>query len=334
VWNKTEIGLADWIRVLKHFPDATSNDVENMRKCLNQDTDLSLCHSLSQSKGSWRHDYSDTPRNEERKIAPIANEPVAPPAPQPVIDEPADGPLPIRIEKNNDFAREVTSELDFSQSTDAPLQLSTIKQQSRHRASLFPKLTVRGIISALVSLPVKGRDLDVEKLVGSAIRLEIIREIPLVPMLSSQIPCDLLVDYSDHLAPMYDDMKDLSHQFHSVLGETSCAIFPFTQDPLTASRWTIKEKEKWYMSPEKIAVIATDFGHLNVNRSEAAITLEMWKDFGLLCKKRRAKVVILTPLTKRSCPKPLQQMFTIVEWSPGLSSSDIKHLSTSMQKEL
>lgn len=340
--RRPEVGLGDWIRVMAELPKVMAKEQILIASCLGLQTDsVKNKHlSLSKQKAWRRHPHKPkadaSPTNTEQPTvnksktgnntpSPIAKTPNVPTTgSQPELP---DEIIPIRIEKlPNTLKGGLSPLLKTNFSHQKPLELNESNHSSVLRFTLFPQSTVRGLLIASVAQSSPGHCLDISSLIQASVQCRPLRSLPLIPRLSTQRGCQLLLDFNEGLVPWWDDMHDLIQQFQSVLGENSCPVYEFTDKPSNAVRWTEAGEQSWKAIAGTPVVIASDFGQSSTNRHESRSGLSAWRDFALHCQRWQVPLIALTPLGHKRMPKELMNLMSIVDWNPHTRASEVKRV--------
>lgn len=324
--RRAEIGLADWVRVMEQLLETSLAERYQIARCLGLQASAEDNLVEPQAKhDAWK-------RKQHQSITP-QTKPLPTPLSKPEESEPPiDLPyeiLPISIEKlPNTVEAGLAPPLPPEIENQIPLQLGESGIPPIPRIPLFPQCTVRGLLSAAVSQPVEGYDLDIPRLIQASIQRRPLRKLPLLPRLATRNGCQLLLDFSDALVPWWDDMRDLMQQFRAVLGETACPVYEFTDDPFEAIRWTETREIAWKTEiiEGQPVVIATDFGQVRAAHHDLRPSLYIWRKFVLHCRRLHIPVIAFTPLSRERYLNSLEHHISIIEWQPNTRAEDIKRL--------
>ena len=194
------------------------------------------------------------------------------------------------------------------------------------RRPLFSQQTARGLPGAAVMREVAGGAPDVHGLIRHIVACRPLRRLPRMPRPSARAGCQLPLDFSEALAPWWEDMRGLLGQFHDLLGEDACPVYEFAGNPQEASRWTESGERPWRAVACQPVAVATDFGQIRFPGSGPRPGLAVWRKFAAHCRRQQVPPIALTPLRRERCPQALGHSMAIIHWNPATRAADIKRL--------
>jgi len=318
--RRSEIGLGDLVQTLVKLPTGDQAELDRMARCLRFEAG-----ALAVATPDYRPTLR--PRPSPEPLPSPATNPAMPSAPEPPIPLP-DEILRIDIAKlPGTWDAESIPILPPEIACRAPLELDAPRPPPVPRWPLFPPRTARGLLGAAVMRPAADGDPDLARLIQAIILKRPVRILPRLPRPSARSGCQLLLDFSDALAPWWEDLRALIGQFHALLGEAACPVYEFTGDPRDALHWTeAAGEEAWRAVPNQPLVLVTDFGLIRIPGGEPRPSLAIWCRFAEHCRRKGVPVVAITPLRRERCPHALGQAMALVHWNPTTRAADIKRL--------
>lgn len=189
------------------------------------------------------------------------------------------------------------------------------------RANLFPARTVRGVFTAALSTPRAGEQLDVDALLRHLIEGCLPRALPRLPEETLARGCQLLLDFSDSMLPLWEDLRHLSQQFVDVLGRERVSVFEFDTLPGDAHCWPPERDDPvpWQPEPGRPVVVATGFGA--PGRRVPRFAGDGWHDFVGRCARQGSPLNILIPWSPACWPSDLGPHARLVHWHERTSAA-------------
>ena len=232
------------------------------------------------------------------------------------------------IQQESEFTVESLPEQSPEFESATPItQIVPAAASCQRRPSLYPQRTYRNIVSALVAQPAQGFEIDIERLIEEACLQRFLQQVPMKPRFSTQVHCQLLLDYNEVLRPLWDDLTALTYQIQTVTGVAGCEVFEFDSNPQQAHRWSEEGEEVvWQADKNKFVIVVTDFGQLNYLNKSLSIGYQAWLSFYQKQQERGVDMVFLTPLEKHDYPTTLTNHLPIVHWGKSIRASDVKRL--------
>jgi hypothetical protein len=329
-----EIGLGDLMKALEQIQPGAQAERERIAKCLGFQAGY-FSNSMPDYRPTQGAGHSAQKNRLPTQPLPApANKPVMPPKPEPAVELPKKI-LPFKLEiLPNSLEAGMAPSLPPEVEQRDSLQLGHPNSPPVARLLLFSERKARGLLGAAVMQPAPGYDLDSKRLVRAFIQSQPVRKLPMLPRYSTRHGCQLLLDFSDALAPWWDDMRNLMRQFQSLLGEAVCPVYEFTRNPQEAVRWTETAGEQvWQAIPGKPVVVATDFGLTRIPLCEPRPGLSVWLEFAQHCRRQQVPLIALTPIERVRCPKELGRLMSLIHWNPATRAADVKRLINRKQRQ-
>jgi hypothetical protein len=326
--RRAEIGLGDLLRALDQLKPETHSQTGDILRCLGFQTTAvyRLPQPYRSSQGAWNRTRfrKITQQKPSTKFSP---KPSLPPTPEPPIELPKDV-LPSELETLPDASTMAHTTEPDSDIENAPvLSLEGDQPTPPPRFSLFPKQRARAITSMTIAQCTEGRDIDILRLIDVAVQRRIIRSIPKLPQTTIRNGCHLLLDFSDALMPWWEDMRDLMHQFQSLLDPYLCKSFEFEDDPMMANHWSeTKGDVSWQPEQRKPVVVATDLGVVRHPSLGLRPDPSAWVRLAQYCHRVEAPLIAIVPIHPQRWPKGLDRWLRIIHWNPATSAATVKRL--------
>ena len=337
--KRADINQADLLRVLEYFA-SVGESVANEKKLamILKSLGLTSCErqdvrQYATKQGAWEH---------KRSAAKTTSQLPEPPKQQKKIGSPNRLSNAFPHERELSFTLnklpgthigDVDTDTFYQYEAASPIAVTKKPDVTPlPRASLFPEKTYRNIVSALIAQPALGFEIDINKLIEEASMQRFLQTVPMKPRWSTQVQCQLLLDFNQVLVPLWDDLRILIQQVQSVTGENACQVFEFDSDPNKALRWDENgEEHSWVADKSKFVIVATDFGQLNQLNYSTGIGHKGWLSFYQQCKGAGVEIIFLTPLEKQDFPTSLANHLPIVHWGKSIRASEVKHLKAGGQ---
>ncbi len=329
-----EISLSDLIVAVEDLPweneDQLRQVLQSLGYTLGKFAKAQDQKPTESAKGAYDHTYYD------RKIRRRADQPhlpdTAPPAPELPIELSDQAiSLDATLEpRESDEGQQIHPDWlgrgnlagDFPplfEDSNVPLPLPMA------RKSLFANNTSRSILVASLITQRIGNKVDIRRVINSIVWGEILQTLPKLTLATMEQGCQLLLDYSDSMAPYWDDLNALRKQIQNVAGIEYSRVYEFDSSPLSAkSRLSRKEKLPWEPETNKPVVVATDFGLSPGDQS--LLTLLDWPVFLEKCASRCTPLVILTPLAKNNWPGDIGAYPVFIHWHPRTTASMVRQV--------
>ena len=279
-----------------------------------------------------RSDGEATPRvYDPLRYATRKSPPRRSPAARPIVPQPPGPPLPVELPPERlDSRLEPLPPAAPPHGDEPPAWLNDDfrlleqpEQQPLHRQSLFHDNTSRGVLAAALATRRGGGEVDLPALIDRIVSHEVIDELPTLPTATLERGCQLLLDYSDNMAPFWEDLGALAGQLRAILGENDLRVFEFDRNPCDAERWAPPDRtERWRPRKGRPVLVATDLGI--VGRRRPPVVGEGWRRFIDRCQEAGCPLLILLPWQQRYWPRDLGRHPILLHWNPHTSAGLIR----------
>ncbi|MCB1907891.1 MAG: hypothetical protein KDH15_11000 [Rhodocyclaceae bacterium] len=317
--KRGEIQLADLIRALQLLAPADAAQREAIAGCLGFGLTAPDLEPVRPTPAAFARD-----RVEARKAT--AERPTTRPEFRPPEPPPTRTPLPPDVLRTSiDPAGKSipqTGTLDFLAEEGEPLPRSAAATPVR--SELFPALTARATLSAMLRTRREGDAPDTAALIRQLIRGLPTRRLPRLPAGTLAHGCQLLLDYGEAMAPWFEDLDGLASRLSDVLGKSALTVFDFDADPGRAATWVDDDRRSWAPEQGRPVLVATGFsirGHKIPRQLR-----QPWRDFVATCRAAGCPLILLTPWQRRSCPDWLGRYPSLVHWNPATTAAIVRRL--------
>lgn len=322
--ERGEISLGDLLTVVKDLPWKNEEQLRKIVRTLGFSWDA---NKAFEPPGQPKSIY-------DRSHYAAQSKPLkTPQAPRSTISAPPPPELPVELPPQL-LSSELTPRQDVSPPLPPPdwltqqtnsLLSTEEKLTAVIRQSLFPKNTSRGILSAALAVKRRGGNPDVEKIITTIVRGEILRDLPRTVGTTLEQGCQLLLDYSDNMSPYWDDLNELAIQIEQLLGKARLRVYDFEDHPLKAQNWTSStELESWQPETSRPIVAASTLG---VSRlGHAAVINRDWQKFIRRCEAAACPLLLLIPWQRQYWPVGLGSYPIMIHWNPRTTASMVRQL--------
>jgi len=215
------------------------------------------------------------------------------------------------------------ADLDFLQE-DVEFNVHVADAPPPRRADIFPAVSARASLTALLRTRRHGDELDVAALIREVVAGRPPRRLPCRPAATLARGCQLLLDYGETMAPWWDDLEALVRQVADVAGESTVDVFDFDSDPREAAIWIRDDRTPWQPEQGRPTLVATDF---SVRAGRAPHGIERrWQTLIARCKATGSPLILLTPWPRRHWPSWLGEYPALVHWNPRTTAAMIHRL--------
>ncbi len=320
--HQGEIHLGDIITALTQLPWQNEEQAAAIVRSLG----FTLKTKTSEQTSRTIIDTSRYPRRGRTTKPPAGNKPriTAPPPPQPPVD------LPTKVLQSE------LKQLTVRAAPQAP-QPGWLKQESKRlesddtshqplsRISLFPDRTCRGILSAALATRRLGHEIDVRRLIEQSVRGQTPSNLPRLKSGTLERGCQLLLHFSDGMVPYWEDLKALTAQIGSIMGERRLQIYEFTEAPKAARRWNPPSSFLTWQPEQGIPVlVATDFGI--AERESRSIIEQRWRPFIQACEDSGSPLLMLLPWPQSAWPDYLGRYPELIHWNPHTTAAMVRRV--------
>ena len=330
--KRGERGLADLIKVIDELRPQTDTERDQMAWSLGFQFIRSPAkpekpfHPLS---GAWNRQRPKLKKPAAEKPPSFSSKFAMPPSPEPSL-EPA-GPVLESILKDLGKASapvSVPAKADERMIRDLS-GFSNAQGMPVARRGLFSSKTARGLLTAAVSQPVPGVDIDIPRLIAASSRRQILNKIPCNFRISARSGCQLLLDFSEGMTPLWPDLRDLMQQFFGVIGEEKCSVYEFEDEPDSATYWDLHDVEQfWRPKPGKPVVVASDLGLLRNPSFSSRSSTQIWFRFARKCIAYRVPLIAIIPVQWSMWPQGLDRVMKLIHWDPATTAAQVQRLMT------
>ena len=242
--------------------------------------------------------------------------------------------LPIELPKNivNGNIEPISSETnenipspEWLNNKGYQLLTETAATEKPFRESLFPGLTHRGILGAVLTVQKIGQDINMNALIRQVVKGRIPKTLPKNINGTLGSGCQLLLDYNDSMVPFWEDLSALAGQIENLIGSERVKIYEFDKDPTSARHWTPPNRVKtWQPEPGRPIIVATN---LNITGPRKQPDVKpFWHTFIKQCQQLHIPVVLLIPWQERYWPEDLGNHPILVHWNPATTAAMIHNL--------
>ncbi len=192
--------------------------------------------------------------------------------------------------------------------------------------TIIPQNSIRGILTAMLQVSRENRQIDIVSLIRSSCTGLPLKKIPYQQQGTLAHGCQLLLDYSDSMAPWLNDAQALQKQLQDILGEDKVEILRFNELPLEAEkRSTTNQATDWKPMEGVPILVVTDFG-LPENPGSYLLQLR-WRQFVSRCKATGVPMVCLVPWwIEPILEQSLGNYPYLFHWLPDTTASEVKAL--------
>ncbi len=180
-------------------------------------------------------------------------------------------------------------------------------------ASLLREKDASDVLTCAASSSMPSEEIDIEKVVDSLARAEVLTSYPRVHRPSLSLGAQVLVDISESMQPFFLDQQELLQRLQTILGD-SAAIEYFAGDPIVGIG-PQRQRSKWrrYRPPLPGTPVITlsDLG-CGFPRNPGATST--WLDLARRLRKRGSRLITLAPVNARRVPLSLRQASAVVVW--------------------
>ncbi len=330
--RRSEIELGDLITAAIELNPESEQHMLQMAHCLGFGVkpldESNLSHYRNpQIAGSAQRPF--IPEQPDLKIPDFQPQPRMPPAPEvppddrgkilELIAEPME-PVPVASERS----------IPWPDARLGPYKRPTTP--SLPRQPLFSTNKARGILLPVVSRVLPSAKPDVSRIIQHVIKQKPLRKIPRLDQRNTRNGCQLLLDFSDSLIPLWPDMRELKSQFHRLLDDDSCPVFTFKRDPVNAFRRQDGKTQGWSPVPGKPVVVASDLGQLAGDSGDIKLAEAGWLRFAEFCHANDVPVIAVVPANPfRQDLRFLSQRIKIVPWNPLTTATAVTRLMAETQ---
>lgn len=324
--RRGEIGLGDLLTALDALADGDGRYAAAIGRCLGfAGIDP---NPKERRSGAWDQTQQPEDRSPERNVQPGPGG--GEPPPQTTVPEPPTEPRSTRWRP-----------LEPIEWAPAPPDLSDVPRLSGEGEpppfqSLLPTGTARSIISTAVATLAPGREPDIDRLIELLSTSRVPRAIPMLPCATLERGVDLLLDHSEGMEPLFDDLRTLVDQSRAVVGRERHWRYSFRGDPFAAGRRIPgqKEAERWRPTRGRPVLVATDVGLNAPPEARDTVTAATWRAFGQRCREARCPVILLIPRRPSLWPAFVFDYFAPVHWDPHTRAGTVRHLVAGRQSSL
>ncbi len=321
--HQSDISLAELIKCMALLKPGSLEEQQRLLSCLGMGLLPEGVDFNAQKKGAWagkqQHQNEDTVSTGKPDKGAIKPPPI-------ILPEPTEN-LPFTLAALPDVDAPTPSQQLLSEiQNHEPLDLTQGYQGQTQREGIFPNKTARNIVSALLSLPRIGDELDLDRLVSQLCMQQPVLDLPKLARLSLCHGCQVLLDFNDAIVPFWPDLEQLQDQVAQVLGLENSRFYQFAQDPLDAVLCSEAAGQPWQPQQGKLVLVVTDFSLSSPHLDGGFFRAKSWQQFLRLCKKKQAPVLVLTTLSRDECPAIMAKSCPIVQWAPETRLSAILNL--------
>ena len=170
-----------------------------------------------------------------------------------------------------------------------------------------------------------GKEADIPRIVQQVIKGQIPKDIPKRDCISLERGCQLLLDFSDSMAPFWEDLSALANQLQNLLGTERVNIFEFDQDPAASKHWDESgNATDWQVDLTRPILIASDMG-ISGQRTKWPLT-EVWRGFIQQCTEKKLPLIVLLPWQETYWPEQIGNHPVLIHWNPHTTATMIKKL--------
>jgi hypothetical protein len=220
------------------------------------------------------------------------------------------------------FARPVTSELSMpvfeARGADASpvLDVPTAGVDPPIEPLLVPRWTT-GILTAALAIETRDGALDVDRLVDELARLRVPTGLPRHTRRSIGSGAQVLVDFSDDMFPLREDVFGILQRLRRVFAEDGLTVLRFAGRPLTeigpGPRVTWARYEPPSVRRPVLAI--TNFGLMDARTPADADRSQLeWAELARELQQLRCPLVALVPNRAADVPPQIRSCVAVVEW--------------------
>jgi hypothetical protein len=195
------------------------------------------------------------------------------------------------------------------------------------RAKLFHERSAKGVLSAAVATRRPGPQPDVDRLIQSIIRGDLLQAFPYTANPSIHRGLQLLMDTSESMTPFLQDLDDLAQAMVRLVGQAGCELYEFKGDPNDSVRWSPNFREiPWRPVAGRPVLIASDFGiGARVGTKDRAAP-RSWLDFAQRVREAGLPLIAFVPYGREHWRKSLSRRIHFIHWDPHTRASHITKL--------
>jgi hypothetical protein len=250
----------------------------------------------------------------------------------PAIESERSAALLARAVKTASPAANVSQPGWFSSTTPFPVE------RTRHRTTrlpLDPLLAPRGarnIVAAVAATHVAEGEIDLERIVASVARGEVLRDLHRRVSVTVRNGLQLLVDRGQSMTFFARDASWVEQQIQNVVGADRVQSLRFAELP---QRGAGRSGEEWksYRPPVSgvPVLVLTDLG---IGGSSAALVAVDWVAFAKLVRAAGCPLVALVPYPPERWPEMAARAITIAQWDRSLDARRARMAMRRAQKVL
>lgn len=250
----------------------------------------------------------------------------------PVVESQRPAALLARAVKTASPAPSASQPGWFSSTTPFPVE------KARHRTTklpLDPLLTPRGarnIVAAVAATHVAEGEIDLERIVASVARGEVLRDLHRRASITVRNGLQLLVDRGPSMTYFARDAKWVEQQIQNVVGADRVQSLRFAELP---QRGIGRPGEEWksYRPPVPgvPVLVLTDLG---IGGSSAALVAAEWVAFAKLVRAAGCPLVALVPYPPERWPEAAARALTVAQWDRSLDARRARLAMRRAQKVL
>lgn len=205
--------------------------------------------------------------------------------------------------------------------------IDDISEPPLPRTQLIARSKIRAILSSTVATSAPGPNLDIPRLIESAVRCSFLSDLPFISRTTTSHGCHVLLDFSDAMMPWWEDLRELKAQLQALMGPL-CYVYSFKNYPKQATRWTEQGEITWSPVTGVPVIIASDLGVLNFRGLDLRARKDDWQHLTRLCRKRQTPLVALIPLHDSRWPKGLDSWLRLIPWRRTTTATAVKQLQS------
>lgn len=183
---------------------------------------------------------------------------------------------------------------------------------------LFEPLRTRSILSTALATPKAEGDLDLPPLLDQLCQRRPITRLPRLPVPTTRLGVQLLVDQSESMQPYLRDQTRLVQAIRDTVGRDQAEELRFADDPAAGvgsggrSTWRHPHTSPSAGTP---VVLLSDLGIGLRRAADRSASEETWKDFARRQRQAGCPLLAVMPYDRSRVPRSLLDLYHVLPWS-------------------